>query len=870
MQNQPREAALRPISPYNSVDVLLLRWEDDDLMVKEEIHKLERVFRDQCHFTTHIWNIPSINPEENLLQRISELKRDKMPDDLLILYYGGHADGNAHQCIWAAKQSLDSPAMNWHNVQYTLLGSEADVLIILDCCFSGLAARDGGTGANWFLGSSAKESVATGVSRSSFTSVLIRQIERFADRYWRFNERFNVQSLHYRINFWDSDLEHSAHLVRLTEFDHPPTELTPLLDIRDRRRLQSVKSDPLSNGATYQIPLRAPSNQPNNPPSTVELPHGETQTLRIRGLPFSTQESNLRDWFEERMGQKAIIAKMGALIDSPRNRGTKEVTVTFANTAIARRAMAISNRDFQAKPGEKPKSIAIDEKFDGLTCVYSSAAMPPTVDVVLVHGACGHPINSFAVHYSEPGNPFLWPCDALAAKLEAASIFPRILAFGWDADAWLDSTKAVPHACDDLVQALKSDSLDPQRPLFFIGHGVGGLLVKQVVNELVNFGFSLEHFENPVKACFFFSVPNHAKLIDDGYARILANMRSALRGGTPPHATLVRGLKGRNRMIAAFTDEFDAIRREHDVECFAFNGTTETGKCLIVPPLQGRLDDDSDNTLNLEVDYRDIVRLPKSTGNLTVVVEKLCALMCKKVGTVPLPGWPGPVPQPVLPPRPIDPKEKEKVLGRLKRYDTSFLVDDSSSMLGKRWDVARDVLAKIAPIAVQYDRDGVDLRFFNEDLDDDERLQLGSAERVMQLFEKVRPEGPTPTADVLEVELSNYVFKYKRNRGTRSLNLIVITDGEPERGQDVGGVIAKYAKRLANEEAPPLQLGIQFVQIGGDEAASKFLKWLDDDLQDQYKLDRDVRLYWAIFDTVLTFVDGRHCSMGAWRRRETV
>ena len=102
---------------------------------------------------------------------------------------------------------------------------------------------------------------------------------------------------------------------------------------------------------------------------------------------------------------------------------------------------------------------------------------------------------------------------------------------------------------------------------------------------------------------------------------------------------------------------------------------------------------------------------------------------------------------------------------------------------------------------MQYDRDGVDLRFFNEDLDDDKRLQLGSAERVMQLFEKVKPEGPMPTADVLEVELSNYVFKYKRNRGTRSLNLIVITDGEPERGQDVGGVIAKYAKRLAKEEA---------------------------------------------------------------------
>ena len=111
---------------------------------------------------------------------------------------------------------------------------------------------------------------------------------------------------------------------------------------------------------------------------------------------------------------------------------------------------------------------------------------------------------------------------------------------------------------------------------------------------------------------------------------------------------------------------------------------------------------------------------------------------------------------------------------------------------------------------------------------------------MIDLFDKVEPDGLTPTADVLEVELNDYIHKYKNNRHKKGLNLIVLTDGEPDNGQKVEDVIAKYAKKLAELEAPPLQVGVQFVQIGGDKKASDFLKGLDDGLQEKYGLDRDV------------------------------
>ena len=864
----------RPMSPYNSVDALLLQWEEDDLKVDDEVTELDRIFTTRCNFTTQRWKIPSIYPEDQLIHRILDFRKGKTADDLLILFYGGHAGGDPQECIWAANKTKESPELNWHNVQNTLLGCPADVLLILDCCFATLAARNNGVGANWFLGASAKESLATGVSRDSFTSALTREIDRCAHLYWTRSVTFTVQSIHHGLVLWDRDLVYTPNLLRLTDHECHPTELTPLLHHRKRPQIQSTTTDPPeqtvpyptspplqlrtsftmpSNNASNHASDRSPSQPLGSHHRVFELSQGETQTLRVTGLPLSAGSVDVILWFENRLNRGSLVSKIGPLTESPLKRGTKETAITFSSLALAKQAATIKDLDFQAEAGSYPRNITIDDHFNGLTCVFSSTKAPdkhPSVDIVLVHGAYGHPINSFACHYNNPTSEFIWPCDAFAKDLEGVGIYPRIMTFGWDADAWLDPSKGIPHACDDLVQALKERSPKFQRPLFFVGHGVGGLLVKQTVNEIINFSFSVQQFQNPVKGCFFFAVPNQAKGIDDGYARMLANMRSALREGGRPDENLIRALRPRNRAVASVSEEFDTIRQEYDIKCLTFNGNRKTAGCTIVPSNQSTLTDGSDAAYHFDVDYRDVMRLPKGERDLEAVLSTLCVVMLKKLGlSIPSNGHLHPEAQsePNQPEssqatfkaRPLD---KEKVYGKLKRYDTAFLVDDSDSMFGGRWETAKKVLADIAAIAVKYDRNGVDIRCFNADLDDDERLNLNSAEKVMKLFDNVEPEGPTPTADVLEIELKNYIFKYRRNRNTKSLNLIVLTDGEPDSDQRVADVIAKYAKLLEELEAPPLQVGIQFVQIGGDKAASEFLRSLDDDLQEKYKLDRDVSI----------------------------
>lgn len=164
-------------------------------------------------------------------------------------------------------------------------------------------------------------------------------------------------------------------------------------------------------------------------------------------------------------------------------------------------------------------------------------------------------------------------------------------------------------------------------------------------------------------------------------------------------------------------------------------------------------------------------------------------------------------------------------------------------MYGRRWYTASKALADTAAIAVRYDTDGIDVKFFNEPLEGNEGKNITSSERVMELFTKIHDfDGPTLTADLLEAELNEYMYHYDQNRSRRGLNLIILTDGEPEKGQDVERVIIKYANQLRDARAPLFHVGIQFVQIGADSAATEFLRRLDSKLKDTHNLDRDVSL----------------------------
>lgn len=185
----------------------------------------------------------------------------------------------------------------------------------------------------------------------------------------------------------------------------------------------------------------------------------------------------------------------------------------------------------------------------------------------------------------------------------------------------------------------------------------------------------------------------------------------------------------------------------------------------------------------------------------------------------------------------------------LKEFDTIFVVDDSSSMLGPRWKEAEEAIAAIAPICTTYDRDGIDIYFLNHrraSMSDAAGAyrNVTTATRVREIFKSVQPRGVTPFGKRLAEILMPYVRRVERMTAAtnadgvltdpslfvKPLNIIAITDGRFT--DDAESIIIQTAKDLDGPacRAVPWQVGIQFFQIGTDQAAAQYLQELDDDL----------------------------------------
>lgn len=158
-------------------------------------------------------------------------------------------------------------------------------------------------------------------------------------------------------------------------------------------------------------------------------------------------------------------------------------------------------------------------------------------------------------------------------------------------------------------------------------------------------------------------------------------------------------------------------------------------------------------------------------------------------------------------------------------------------MAGSKWRETAAALAAITPICTAHDRDGIDIYFLNTPDDERRFRNITSAEKVHEIFNKVRPGGGTPTGSRLNAILRPYLQKCEQkgeeklqeeNQDLKPLNLIVITDGEAH--DDPESVIINAAKRLDRLQAPAWQLGIQFFQVGSDPEATRALNEMDDGL----------------------------------------
>ena len=171
----------------------------------------------------------------------------------------------------------------------------------------------------------------------------------------------------------------------------------------------------------------------------------------------------------------------------------------------------------------------------------------------------------------------------------------------------------------------------------------------------------------------------------------------------------------------------------------------------------------------------------------------------------------------------------------LSRFDTIFIIDDSSSMSGPRWRDTKDAIEPIVDICTKYDEDGIDIHFINK-LESFENVTSSAV--VREIFSTTEPRGITMLATRMHAILDPYVLRCERGEKPKPINLIVITDGKAD--DPVDEACEDVAKRLDTIRAAPWQVGIQFFQVGNDAKATRYLEELDDELPKNNPGMRDI------------------------------
>lgn len=191
----------------------------------------------------------------------------------------------------------------------------------------------------------------------------------------------------------------------------------------------------------------------------------------------------------------------------------------------------------------------------GISVVTEPGEGAGDVDVVCVHGLMGHPYDT----WSSKTNQFYWPAH-LTNEIPTA----RVMTFGYDADpksflGQVSHNRLGDHA-RTLLQDLARERTKPaakQRPILFVAHSLGGLVVKKALSDAEHYSDASKHLKAvaaDTRGVIFLGTP-HA---GSGLAT-LPEIASRFMRGVNANQDLLRTLKVNSEMLGETTIAFGQL-----------------------------------------------------------------------------------------------------------------------------------------------------------------------------------------------------------------------------------------------------------------------------------------------------------------------
>ena len=223
---------------------------------------------------------------------------------------------------------------------------------------------------------------------------------------------------------------------------------------------------------------------------------------------------------------------------------------------------AYSGSHIQVTLHSKTKILVIMEGLESV--VEPKDPYVPDVDIVFVHGLNPRGLENHGRQTWTASNGVFWPEHLLCHELPTA----RILLFSYNssirssaADAHLSGHAT--NLCDRLKNVrLREEEL--RRPLIFVAHSLGGLLVKHALVE-ATLDDRYRSLKNSTHGLVFFATP-HRGGENAGIAKFAANFYSAFTG--QPRNNLLDSLKKKSPITEFSADQFRYQMNDYEILSF--------------------------------------------------------------------------------------------------------------------------------------------------------------------------------------------------------------------------------------------------------------------------------------------------------------
>jgi len=242
---------------------------------------------------------------------------------------------------------------------------------------------------------------------------------------------------------------------------------------------------------------------------------------------------------------------------------------------------------------------------------------------VAVHGLDGGAQKT----WTHPNNHY-WLKDSLPNEFPGA----RIYSFGYPADVLFSREQSeIADFARALLEEVKGERVTKEhqrRPLIFVCHSMGGIVVKKAFNISVVDEDRYEIIRKAVPAIVFLATPHRGSDFADFFKGIAGLMNAPIIGTAYTgkiRNDLIKSLSKHSTTLSAISQDFR--RHTKDLKIFSFLETMSTPplKVKVVDEMSGRLDVDTETSFPMPgCDHRTICRF---SGNDDVNYKKVLRIL---------------------------------------------------------------------------------------------------------------------------------------------------------------------------------------------------------------------------------------------------